>query len=104
MKTTKPPRAKSPATKEAYFNRFTLALPALAVGDCSHQGACDDDVAAWAPRIERPANITPEALANELHEYGAWDADELSDDAANWRRLIWLAAGQIQDEEREAAR
>lgn len=75
----------------AYFKRFTLELPEEAVMDCSHQGACDDDVAHWSTRIARPADITPETLAAELAEYGAWDADELADDSANWHRLIWLA-------------
>ena len=86
--------------KTAYFNRFTLDLPPEAVADCSHQGQCDADVDCWATRIERPSNLTPGKLRAELKEYGAWDADELADDAINWHRIIWLAAGNIQDEER----
>jgi hypothetical protein len=82
----------------AYFNRFCLELPAEAVTDCSHSGACDSDVAHWAPKIERPADCTPEALRAELREYGAWDSEELADDAANWERIVWLAAGNIRDE------
>lgn len=87
--------------RTAYFNRFTLDMPAEAVSACSHQGQCDDDVAYWATRVTRPADITPEALRAELKEYGAWDAEELSDDAANWQRLLWVAAGNIQDDSRE---
>ena len=90
--------------KTAYFNRFTLDLPDQAVGDCSHSGACDQDVAHWSTRIDRPAEITPEKLAAELREYGAWDVWELADDSANWQRLIWIAAGNIQEEEREQAK
>jgi hypothetical protein len=96
--------------KTAYFNRFSIDLPDAAVADCHHQGACDSDVAHWAgaewqgatriPRIARPDTLTPEILAAELKEYGAWDAEELADDDANWQRIIWLAAGNIQEEER----
>ena len=86
-------------TKTAWFNRFDLEMPAEAVRDCSHQGQCDGDVEFWANKIQRPETLTPELLAAELKEYGAWDADELSDDAANWQRLIWIAAGNIKEEE-----
>lgn len=90
--------------KTAYFNRFELDLPSEAVADCSHQGRCDEDVAYWETRVTRPAALTPELLALELKEYGAWDAEELADDAANWRRILWLAAGNIKDEAYEEAR
>ncbi len=82
----------------AYFERFTLDMPIEAVADCSHIGACDADVERWALKITRPEQITPETLRAELKEYGAWDSDELNDDAANWQRLIWIAAGNIKDE------
>lgn len=81
----------------AYFDRFSIDLPDEAVQDCSHQGQCDADVEAWAGRIARPADATPEALAAELKEYGAWDAEQLADDAANWHRIIWIAAGNIKE-------
>lgn len=89
-------------TKIAYFERFTVAMPAEAVGDCSHQGACDGDVAYWVPRINIDA--TADAIRAELKEYGAWDAKELADDDANKERIIWLAAGNIQENAREDAR
>jgi len=82
----------------AYFNRFTLDMPDEAVLDCSHQGQCDDDVAHWSSKIQRPADITAETLRAELKEYGAWDSDELNDDEQNWQRLIWIAAGNIKEE------
>ncbi len=87
-----------PDLRTAYFNRFSLDLTAECVADCSHSGQCDDDVAYWASKLDRPPEITPTALAAELKEYGSWDDQELSDDAQNWRRLIWLAAGNIQDD------
>lgn len=72
-------------------------MPDEAVSSCHHQGACDDDVEYWAIRVPRPERCTAEALAAELKEHGTWDAEELSDDAANWRRILWIGAGDIQD-------
>ena len=83
----------------ASFNRFDLRLPGECVAACSHSGPCDADVAHWAPLVTRPANCTPDALRAELHEYGAWDADELADDAANWARILWIAAGDIAEDD-----
>ena len=85
--------------KTAYFNRFAVDMPDEAVPECSHQGACDEDVAYWEPKI--PIDATPEQIRDELKEYGAWDDEGLADDAENRHRIIWLAAGSIQDEERE---
>lgn len=85
--------------KYAQFNRFEIEMPDEAVSACSHQGQCDEDVAFWAGHIQRSERCTPEALAAELKEYGAWSAEELKDDNANWQRIIWIAAGNIQDEE-----
>lgn len=89
------------ATMRAYFERFFLDLPVEVVGDCSHSGSCDQDVAFWAKRVPRPAEITPEKLAAELREYGAWTPEELADDADNWHRLIWCAACNIKEDQRE---
>lgn len=86
--------------KIATFNRFELELPEDCIEQCDHPGACDDDVEHWAKKLQRPDAITPEKLRAELKEYGAWDGEELADDDANWRRIIWLAAGNINEEER----
>jgi hypothetical protein len=85
-------------TQTAYFERFTIEIPEEAIGDCSHQGACDEDVEHWAQKINRPSEITPERLAAEMKEYGAWDAEQLADDEANWQRLIWIACCNIKEE------
>ncbi len=86
----------------ASFNRFELRLPYACVLDCSHQFACDEDVAAWVDRIARPDDCTPDALRAELKEYGAWDKEELSNDAANWSRIVWIAAGNIKEDPESA--
>lgn len=82
-----------------YSTRGTsLVLPGQCVIDCAHQGRCDDDVAHWAPEIERPAELTPELLRAILKEVGAWEED-LADDAVNWQRAIWLAANAMKEDE-----
>ncbi len=87
---------------EAYFDRFVLEMPPEAVAACSHRGDCSADVAAWSPKIVRPAACTADALRRELAEYGAWDEAQLADDTANWERILWIAAGNIQEETRMA--
>ena len=85
--------------KCALFNRFEIAMPDDAIEECHHQGACDADVAAWSPRIK--INATPDQIRDELREYGCWEDADLTDDAVNKERIIWLAAGDIQDAEFE---
>lgn len=87
-----------PDKRTACFNRFSLELPQDCIADCSHSGQCYDDVKYWADEINRPAEITPEKLAAELKEYGAWESEDLADDGANWQRLIWIAAGNLKEE------
>lgn len=89
-------------TITAYFNYFNITLPLEAVQACSHQGSCDADVKEWARKIN--LDIPPDKIRAELKEYGAWDSEELQDDTANKERIIWLAAGNIMDEIREARR
>lgn len=87
----------------ATFNRFELRLPGQSVIDCSHSGSRAADVAHWAPQVAEGMKYvglnlpTPDSIRAELKEYGAWDADELADDAANWQRIVWLAAVGIAD-------
>lgn len=90
--------------KTACFNRFEIELPDACVTDCSHQGPCDEDVEFWFLKLDTSKFPSADAIACELREYGAWDDNELMDADANLRRLIWLAAGNIRDEEREAER
>ena len=82
----------------ATFNRFELEIPQECVDDCSHQGECDADVAYWAGKLDRPESITPDKLKAELKEYGAWDDEQLNNDADNWLRLIWCAACNLKEE------
>jgi len=81
----------------AQFDRFEIEMSGNAVLDCSHSGDCAADVENHAAEIKRSERCTPEALAKELAEYGAWNAEELADDAANWQRIVWLAAGDLSE-------
>ena len=63
-----------------------------------HQGQCDDDIASLrdVPYIAATlAKIEPEMLRRELREYGAWDAEALTDHNANLDRILWIACGDI---------
>ena len=85
----------------AYFNRFELELPSEdCVYECSGPGPADDAVAYWLNKVDF-SGISAEDIREELHEYGAWDEDELADDEQNKHRLLWLAAGQVRDAEHE---
>ena len=85
----------------ASFNRFELRLPGEAVQDIAQPGDAGPAVSYWESRIinEWPERCTPDAIRAELAEHGAWDDDELQDAGANWQRIIWIAAGNIAEEE-----
>jgi hypothetical protein len=85
--------------------RIELALTMEDARSASHQGQCDDDVAALSqvPYVAaQVAQWDPAAAREELAEYGAWDEADLADHGANVQRLLWLLAGSIIDEELEA--
>ncbi len=89
----------------ASFNRFEFRMPGECVMDCSASGSVDESVAYWTPKIiaqveadNFPLKPTAESIRAELAEYGAWDAEELADELQNWRRLIWVAAGNISED------
>lgn len=88
-------------TMYAQFNRFELRMSANQARSASHQGECYQDTNAllldW--RIAKQLDaIGPEAIRQELQEYGAWDADELANDDDNRRRIVWIAACDIREE------
>lgn len=66
----------------------------------SHQGQCDQDIAylRTLPAIRRQlAKVSPEVLAKELRECGAWNKVELADHDQNLSRLLWIACGDIKE-------
>ena len=80
------------------MGRFVLNMTAEAMYDMSSPWDRWESVSYWAPRITRPSACTPEVLANALREYGAWDEAELADDDANWRRIVWVLACDLREE------
>lgn len=91
----------SQKTKSAYFNYIgSIELPLDVISNCSHSGRCDDDIdnCMLLPEVKAElGGIDPEQLRKELSEYGAWDEKELSNHNDNLKRILWIAAGNIQD-------
>ena len=88
--------------KTASFNRFEFALTREDVDRCHHTGTCDDDVyevSQYEYVVEQFNRIEKETIRTVLKEYAEWNSDELADDAENRRRVVWLAAADIQDAE-----
>ena len=81
--------------------RIELKMTLAQARSVSHPGECDADVEKLirVPAIARQlVKLDKELLARELKEYGAWDAEELADHAANQRRIVWIAGGNIVEE------
>jgi hypothetical protein len=96
--------AESEDTMVTYFDHgFSIGMTYQQAKSASHQGQCDDDVKAL---IETPAirkqleNIKQIDIADELRGYGAWNENELLNNQDNWERIIWIAAGNIVEENR----
>lgn len=89
-------------TKSAYFNYIdSIELPEDVVHLCYHTGDCLDDIERCMQLTEvkaELAKIDPVALIRELGEYGAWEEEDLKDHNENLKRILWIAAGNIQDE------
>lgn len=79
------------------MGRFELQIPGQALEDIAQSGSNDAAVEYWAEKIERPVSATAKALRDSLREYGAWEDDELEDDATNWERVVWSAAWDLAD-------
>jgi len=80
--------------------RIELRMTLTQAESMSHSGQCGADVNTGreCPSLAAQlAAVDPAALRAELKEYGAWDADELSDHNANLDRILWIAACDIQE-------
>ena len=63
-----------------------------------HQGQCDNDIKGLrdVPTIKRQLDkLKPEIVVHVLKDYGAWDDDDLSNHDDNLDRLLWIACGDI---------
>lgn len=70
-------------------------LPQECIDDCSAQGSVDDAVEYWVGKLN--FSVNPERARRCLKGYGAWDAEELADNDANVRRILWLACGNFKE-------
>ncbi len=81
--------------------RIELRITKDEAASGSHQGQCDDDIEALSkvPRIKRQLDkLSPTLVRDELRGCGFED-DKLDDDDMNLQRLLWLACGDIVDEQ-----
>ena len=72
-----------------------------------HPGPCDADVLGLSelPRVKlQLEDLNSADVRIVLRECGAWDDTELSNHADNLQRILWIAAGDIRDRERERQR
>ena len=74
----------------------THAPKLLIAVDCGTSSV--EEIAARPYVAKQTQHIDPVGLANELREYGAWDAAELADHKQNIYRLLWIACGDIREE------
>jgi len=78
--------------------RIEIEMTMAQAESAAHPGQCDADVLALSNnrKIRRQLEaLDPELVREELREYGAWDEEELADHAQNLQRLLWIAAGDI---------
>jgi hypothetical protein len=78
--------------------RIELQIPRVAIGDCSHQGQCDEDVAYWSNEIDF-SRISTDIMALELKEYGAWDDLQTAERQTLIERLTWIACCDLSEEQ-----
>lgn len=83
--------------------KIELNIPEHVIPMGYHTGQCDADIATirqTETELEAQLQTIPhDVLVAELREYGAWDEDELSDHDANLDRILWLACGDLYDEQ-----
>jgi hypothetical protein len=81
--------------------RLELSLTLAQARSGAHSGSCDAGVLALSqePAIAAQVGAWDRTLLRDvLREYGAWDDAELADDAQNVQRMLWIACGDIVDE------
>lgn len=90
--------------RTAYFNRFSIDMTLEQAKSVSHSGDCEPDVLELMkdPEIQAQLEaISPEVLSEELRGYGAWEEKDRLDLQTNRERILWLAGGNIIDEEKD---
>ncbi len=86
-------------TTQPWFDgrEMVREIPAEAIDECTIGGRdASESVADWVRRLEFSAD--PDLTREYLSGFGAWDADELADDAQNVQRLFWVVCGYLAEE------
>jgi putative AlgH/UPF0301 family transcriptional regulator len=88
----------------ATFEGFEIEMTKKSAISMSHSGDCKADVAYYLKTnksIQKQlAAIGNEKIAEVLRGYGAWDETQLADAEANKRRIVWIAANDIREDNR----
>lgn len=85
--------------------RIEIEMTMAQAESAAHPGQCDADVLALSNnrKIRRQLEaLDRDLVREELREYGAWDDEELADHAQNLQRLLWIAAGDIVENQFQA--
>jgi hypothetical protein len=79
------------------YGWFVRTFPDLCVAECSHSGACDNDVRVWQKTL---GFDVPRRLAIEyLSDFGAWSESELNQmmNTELSEIVLWIACGDIKE-------
>jgi len=90
----------------AQFNNFSIKMTMKQAMSASHPGNCLAEVRILTetPAIKRQLKKISDAdLILELSEYGAWDRYDLKNRTDNEERIVWIAACDITEENRQPA-
>lgn len=72
-------------------------LPTDCIEQCSASGSVDEAVDYWQKQLQ--LNLNKADMIKELNEYGCWETLEYDSRETLERRIIWLAAGDMADQE-----
>jgi hypothetical protein len=84
--------------------RIELEIPTKLVAIGYLSGHCQDVIdylLTLEPIKNQLSKIDPVTLARELKEYGAWNDAELSVHQNNLQRVLWIACGDLTDQQTE---
>jgi hypothetical protein len=85
-----------------FSGRIALYITKTQAAQGYHSGSCDADIAELmqVPKVRRQLDkLDPALVSEELKEYGAWDEEERKDHEQNKARLLWLACGDIVEQQ-----
>lgn len=80
-----------------------LYIPKGAVDDCSHPGACDNDVWYYRKDAMWTSTCTRDNMIEELASTGGWTREDLAnmDDHELQERVLWIAACSIKEQSKQ---